>query len=186
MIHLPMLKWVDRTFDFGFPVRTAPLLIERLRGTPARLDDRVRSLPRERLIRRDGAKWSIQEHAGHFVDVEALFAGRLDEYDAGATRLRPADVSGQRTWLADHNRRELSTILAEFRAARGNLVTRLEAMDEAGFARTAIHPRLDRPMRVCDMMLFEAEHDDYHLALITGLMAALARESARSSCRNSE
>jgi uncharacterized damage-inducible protein DinB len=170
MIHMPMIRWVDKAFDFGFPVETAPLLLERLRGTPARLDDRVRSLPRERLIQRDGAKWSIQEHAGHFVDVETLFSGRLDDYDAGAARLRPAAVSGQRTNAADHNRRELSTILAEFRVVRGNLVTRIEAMDEAGFARTAIHPRLDRPMRVCDMMLFEAEHDDHHLALITGLI----------------
>ena len=170
MVHMPMIRWVDKAFDFGFPVETAPLLIERLRGTPARLDDRVRSLSRDRLLQRDGSKWSIQEHAGHFVDVEALFAGRLDDYEAGAARLRPADVSGQRTNTAEHNRRDLSTILAEFRAARGNLVTRIESMDEAGFARTAIHPRLDRAMRVCDMMLFEAEHDDYHLALITGLI----------------
>lgn len=170
MIPMPMIRWVDRKFDFGFPVETAPLLLERLRGTPARLEDRVRSLPRERLIRRDGDKWSIQEHAGHFVDVETLFAGRLDDYDAGAPMLRPADVSGRRTNLADHNRGELPAILAGFRAARGNLVRRLEALDAAGFARTAIHPRLDRPMRVCDMMLFESEHDDYHLALITGLM----------------
>jgi uncharacterized damage-inducible protein DinB len=165
-----MIPWVERQFGFGFPVETTPLLLERLRGTPARLEDRVRPLPRESLIRRDGDKWSIQEHAGHFVDVEALFAGRLDDYDAGAPRLRAADVSGQRTWVADHNQRELSTVLAEFRAARGNLVQRLEAMDEAGLARTAIHPRLDRPLRVCDMMLFVSEHDDYHLALVTGLM----------------
>jgi uncharacterized damage-inducible protein DinB len=170
---MTMIRWVDRKFDFGFPVEIAPLLLERLRGTPARLEDRVRSLPRERLIRRDGDKWSIQEHAGHFVDVEALFAGRLDDYDAAAARLRPADVSGQKTYVADHNQRKLSTILAEFRRARGNLVTRLEALDQTGFARSAVHPRLDRPMRVCDMMLFEAEHDDYHLALITGLLRRL-------------
>lgn len=175
MSQMPMIRWVDKTFDFGFPVQAAPLLLERLRGTPARLEDRIRSLPREELIRRDGATWSIQEHAGHLVDVETLFAGRLDDYDAGAARLRPADVSGRRTNLADHNQRELSTILAEFRAARGGLVTRLEGLDEAGFARTAIHPRLDRPMRVCDMMLFESEHDDYHLVLITGLLRHVVR-----------
>jgi hypothetical protein len=169
-----MIRWVDRSFDFGFPVETAPLLLERLRGTPARLEDRVCSLPRALLVRRDGAKWSIQEHAGHLVDVEMLFAGRLDDYDAGATRLRAADVSGQRTYAADHNRRELSTILSEFREARGNLVTRLETLDMAGCARTAIHPRLDRPMRVCDMMLFESEHDDFHLALVTGLIRRFA------------
>lgn len=165
-----MLRWVERIFDFTFPVEAAPLLLERLRGTPARLDDRIRSLPRELLTRRDGDKWSIQEHAGHFVDVEALFMGRLDDYDARLPRLRAADVSGRRTYAADHNQGEISAILTRFRQARGDLVARLEALDEPGFARTAFHPRLERPMRVCDMMLFEAEHDDHHLALITRLL----------------
>ena len=167
-----MIRWVDRTFDFGFPVETAPLLLERLRGTPARLEDRVRSLPRERLIRRDGDKWSIQEHAGHFVDVEALFAGRLDDYDAAAARLRPAGVSGQKTNAADHNQRasndprRVPTGAGKPRhAPRGSGRGRLRPQRAA--------PRLDRPMRVCDMMLFESEHDDYHLALITGLMRRL-------------
>jgi hypothetical protein len=168
-----MIRWVDRTFDFSFPADAAPWLLERLRGTPARLEDRIRALPRVQLVRREGDKWSIQEHAGHLVDVETLFAGRLDDYDAGADRLRAADVSGQRTYAADHNQRELSAILADFRSARANLVARLEALDGAGFARSAFHPRLARPMRVCDMMLFESEHDDYHLALITGLIRRL-------------
>ena len=31
-------------------------------------------------------------------------------------------------------------------------------------ARTALHLRLNIPMRLVDMILFQAEHDDYHLA----------------------
>ena len=170
-----MLAWLDRKFDFAFPVEMAPLLLERLRGTPARLEDRIRSIPRAQLTQRDGDKWSIQEHAGHLGDVETLFWGRLDDYDAGAPRLRAADPSGQRTARADHNRRELATIFADFRAARGKLVERLEALDPTSLARTAHHPRLDRPMRVCDTMFFAAEHDDHHLALITGLIQRYGR-----------
>ncbi len=165
-----MLPWVDYKFDFAFPVEMAPFLLERLRGTPARLEDRIGFLPPARLIRRDGDKWSIQEHAGHLGDVEILFAGRLDDYDAGAPRLRAADLSGQRTAQADHNQREIASVLADFRTARGRLIVRLEALDQAGLSRTAHHPRLHRPMRVCDMMLFEAEHDDHHLAAITRLI----------------
>jgi uncharacterized damage-inducible protein DinB len=165
-----MLPWLEMRFDFTFPVGMAPFLLERLRGTPARLEDRIRSLPRDLLIRRDGERWSIQEHAGHLVDVEALFMGRLDDYHAQLPTLRAADVSGRRTYAADHRSAELSAILSRYRQARGGLVARLEAMDERDFARTAFHPRLERPMRVCDMMLFESEHDDHHLAAITHIL----------------
>jgi len=35
--------------------------------------------------------------------------------------------------------------------------------------RTALHPRLQQPMRVLDMAFFTAEHDDHHLARMTEL-----------------
>jgi uncharacterized damage-inducible protein DinB len=167
---MTMIRWEDRRFDFGFPVEMAPLLLERLRGTPARVADRVLALSQAIRTLRDDGKWSIQEHAGHLIDVESLFLGRLDDYDAGATRLRAADMSGRRTSEANYNQEEMSVIVARFREARARLVNRLEGLDAAGYERSAIHPRLDRPMRVCDMMLFEAEHDDYHLARITQLI----------------
>ena len=37
-----------------------------------------------------------------------------------------------------------------------------------------MHPRLERPMRLIDMMFFHAEHDDYHLARISELRRRLA------------
>lgn len=164
------IKWIDRRFDFSFPVEAHPEILERLRGTPARLEERTRALPRGLLVRREAGKWSIQEHAGHLVSVEALFLGRLDDYDAGKASLRPADVTGQRTVDANYNDSGIDKILETFRAARRALVARLEKLDTEGFSRTALHPRLDRQMRLCDMMVFEAEHDDYHLARITELI----------------
>ncbi len=41
------IKWTDRRFDFTFPAGLYPEMIERLRGTPARLEDRIGSLPAE-------------------------------------------------------------------------------------------------------------------------------------------
>jgi hypothetical protein len=35
--------------------------------------------------------------------------------------------------------------------------------------RTALHPRLKRPMRLVDLCFFVAEHDDHHLATVTRL-----------------
>ena len=49
------------------------------------------------------------------------------------------------------------------------LVRRLEQLDADRFGQTAIHPRLEQPMRIVDLIYFMAEHDDYHLARITEL-----------------
>jgi hypothetical protein len=42
--------------------------------------------------------------------------------------------------------------------------------DETFIQRTALHPRLNVPMRVLDWAYFIAEHDDHHLAQITVLL----------------
>ena len=63
------LKWTDRKFEFTFPVEVYPEMIERVRGTPARLEDRVKAVAPEFLTRRDGERWSIQENAGHLLDL---------------------------------------------------------------------------------------------------------------------
>jgi hypothetical protein len=34
---------------------------------------------------------------------------------------------------------------------------------------SAVHPRLQQPMRLVDMLYFVAEHDDHHLARMTAL-----------------
>lgn len=164
------IMWVDRKFDFDFPPSLAPELLERLRGAPARLAERVELLPDTLLRQRDGEKWSIQEHVGHLMDVEELFLGRLDDYDHGLGELRPAEMTGRKTFEANHNEADIKAILIGLREERGKLVQRLDGLDAAGFARVAHHPRLNKPMRVCDMMLFEATHDDYHMVDITKLI----------------
>ncbi len=164
------IMWVDRKFDFDFPASLAPELLERLRGAPARLAERVETLPGDILTKRDGDRWSIQEYTGHLMDVEELFLGRLDDYDGGLTELRPAEMTGRKTFAANHNAADIKSILIGFREERGRQVGRLDQLDSAGFARVAHHPRLNKPMRVCDMMLFEATHDDYHMVDITELL----------------
>jgi hypothetical protein len=164
------IDWVDRRFSFDFPAGVYPELVERLRGTPARVADRLCALPLAVVARRDGPDWSMQEHAGHLADLEALVHIRLDEYLAGAATLHAADMTNRRTWEARHNGRLLVDVLAGFRQARAQTVTRLEALPPETFGRTARHPRLDRPMRLADMLFFQAEHDDYHLARISDLV----------------
>jgi hypothetical protein len=168
------VPWTERSFNFDFPADLHPELTERLRGTPARAEEIARSVPPYVLARRDGDTWSIQENFGHLADVESLFTGRLDDFDAGLETLRPADMTNVATNEADHNARPIASVLSDLRARREALVARLEALDPAGFARQALHPRLNKPMRVVDMLLFQAEHDDYHLARVRQLMRLFA------------
>jgi uncharacterized damage-inducible protein DinB len=166
-------KWVERVFDFKQPVGVFPSTLERLRGTPARLEELTRGLAPEILTARVGGGWSIQEQVGHLSDLDELHAGRLDDYDRGLATLRPADMTNRKTHEAGHNAARLEDLLAAFRAGRAEFVGRLEGLDEEQLSRSALHPRLNEQMRVCDMALFTAEHDDHHLASITELKKAL-------------
>lgn len=164
------IKWTDRRFDFKFPAGLYPEMIERLRGTPARLEDRIDSLPAELLQRRDGDRWSMQENAGHLLDLESLVMERVNQYLLGATELHAADMSNRKTYEAGHNSVPISSILKDFRGQRMKIVARLDSLEAELFARSAFHPRLAVQMRLVDMIFFQAEHDDYHLARISELL----------------
>lgn len=164
-----MAKWIERKFPYEPPIDTFPMVLERLRGTPCRLEDKIAGLSRDALTRRPGEDWSLQEHAGHLLDLEPLWSGRLDDFDAGAETLRAADMSNAKTYGAGHNDGDMAAILKEFRETRIAMVRRLEAMGSQGAARTALHPRLQQPMRVIDLCWFVAEHDDHHLTIMTRL-----------------
>ncbi|HJR08462.1 MAG TPA: DinB family protein [Pyrinomonadaceae bacterium] len=171
---MPRNIWFERKFTLDLPLWMYPNVLERVRGTPARLEDRLARLPREILTRRDSTNWSIQEQAGHLLDLGTLDIGRLDDYEAGLDALRPADRENRKTHEADHNANSIEQILATFRAERSEFVRRLDAYDADFAARTALHPRLQMPMRVIDLVYFIAEHDDHHLARITDLMRTFA------------
>jgi hypothetical protein len=169
------IKWTDRKFNFDFPVEIYPEMIERIRGTPARLEDRLKSISSEVLTRRDGDRWSIQENAGHLLDLESLVQQRLDEYLASSPQLHAADMSNQKTYAANHNDVPMSSILSVFRDQRTKIVARLEGLDSEVFARSSFHPRLKVQMRLVDMLFFQAEHDDFHLARISELIKLFDR-----------
>jgi uncharacterized damage-inducible protein DinB len=157
-------KWFDRKFEFTFPVEQFPNLCSRLRGTPARLEEFIRSCDAEKLVRKKGESWSIQEHAGHLADLESLWLARVEDFGSGQEALTAADLSNRKTHEAQHNLRKLADILEEFRRERTILMKRLQALDTALISRKMLHPRLKQPMRLVDHLFFAAEHDDHHLA----------------------
>ena len=176
-------KWFERSFDFTVPLVRFPSVVERLRGTPARIEERTRDLPKDLLTRRDNAHWSVQENVGHLLDLEPLWLRRAEQFFVNDAELVPADLTNGRTHEANHNAHELRDLLAAFRAARTQFMELLTRADDAILARTALHPRLRTPMRLIDLALFVAEHDDHHLAGITELVVRwghVPRQQVRS------
>lgn len=170
------IAWFTREFSFDLlPLWMYPNVVERLRGTPARLEDLTRGMTREVLTHRDGDKWSIQEHAGHLLDLEPLGMNRLDDFENGAETLHAADVENRKTHEAKHNANSIEKVLAAFRVERTDFVRRLDEYREAFVQRTAIHPRLKMQIRVIDLAFFIAEHDDHHLARISELRRLFAK-----------
>jgi uncharacterized damage-inducible protein DinB len=167
---MELVKWVDRKFDFNFPPGLILNIIERLRGTPSRLEIMLAGLDREILIKRPGNAWSIQEHAGHLLDLDELHEKRVNQYLAGMSILLPADMSNKKTYRADYNSKDINNILQQFRNARENLVKKAEEADDIIITRTAVHPRLNKEMRFVDMLYFTAEHDDHHITVMRILL----------------
>jgi hypothetical protein len=97
--------WFERHFESGLHEDRFPGIVERLRGTPARLEERLAATRANVLIQRPENKWSIQENAGHLWDLEQLWAARLDDLMAGVQQLRAADLQNRQTHEAQHNAR---------------------------------------------------------------------------------
>jgi hypothetical protein len=174
-----MTPWVERSFSVGqLPIGAFPSVLERFRGTPVRARALIEGLSPELVKRRDGNAWSMQEHIGHLLDLEELGEQRLRDFLSGATTLAAADMSNNKTHSANHNNMDANEVLTRFAAAREDLTIKLDALDEAGVARSALHPRLNQPMRVIDWVYFMSEHDDHHLAKMRELRHLGLRSSS--------
>lgn len=163
------VKWFDRNFDFAFTQNIFPFILERLIGTPARLEEKFGLIRPELLERRVGDTWSIKENLGHLSDIEPLWQQRLEDIITNKVELRPTDLLNTKTTTANHNALDVEELLLRFRQIRGETIRLLEGIDEVTIFKSALHPRLKTPMRTIDLFLFVADHDDHHLACITEL-----------------
>jgi uncharacterized damage-inducible protein DinB len=167
---LEATRWLERTFDFSLPLGMVPSVLERLRGTPARLEELTRDAEPPVLRRHDGQTWSALQNAGHLVQVEGLWSARLDDFEARREVLTGARFERGRVDQAGFDDQPLASLLAAFRAARAHLVARIEGLPEEQHEHRALHPRLQQSIRVLDLMVFAADHDDHHLARIGELL----------------
>jgi uncharacterized damage-inducible protein DinB len=163
------VKWFNRDFDFTSTQNIFPSILERLAGTPVRLEEKFKSISPDILTVRVNGTWTIKENAGHLIDLEPIWQCRLDDILGGKLELRAADLQNTKTNLANHDVVPTEELLNSFKQIRIQTVNKLEKLDEEQIFRSALHPRLKTPMRTMDLFLFVAEHDDHHLARITEL-----------------
>ncbi len=169
-------KWFERKFNFDFTENIFPSIIERLAGTPARLEEKYKIIPAEiQEIKLDGT-WSIKENIGHLTDLEPLWQGRLEDILNNETDLRPTDLQNRKTSEANHNDKAIEILLKDFRTIRKITIDKISVLSEKEIFKSALHPRLKTPMRTMDLFLFVADHDDHHLARITELVKMITMQ----------
>lgn len=166
--------WIERSFSFDFPATKFPDLLERWRGTPARVAAMTNGVPHAVLTRRDDVGWSIQENVGHLVDLGYLPDERIEQILRGEEVLIAADMTNQKTNTAGHNNRDIAGLITRLGADRQRLAVRLLSLSVDDWSRSALHPRIKQPMRIVDVLYFDSEHDDYHLARMRELLAKFA------------
>ncbi len=166
--------WIERTFNFNYSIGVFPCILERVRGTPARLEELIATLPAILTVRLND-KWSIQEIIGHLATLEELHYGRIEDFLTGKDTLRAADMTNKKTAEANFNNQKVADTLKLFRRNRDEFVTRLESLEDEVLSRTSLHPRLKVQMRLVDMVLFVAEHDDHEIAKITRIAHTLRK-----------
>lgn len=166
-----ILPWLEYRWSFDFPTGMYRAFLECLRGTPARLEEMVRTASREALVRRPTeGEWSALEHAGHLWVLDGLHHARVEQYLRGETSLVAADMTNRETFDSDFNRMAPEEVLKRFRGIREKEMRLLDGLTLSDAARVATHPRLKMAMRLVDMCFFAAEHDDHHLAVAQELL----------------
>jgi len=167
---MEQVKWFDRKFDFTFEQNIFPSIIDRLEGTIVRLKYRVKNASAEILKNKPHGHWSVLENIGHLYDLEPLWQTRLQEILSGKEIMATADLSNTRTHQADHNKKSIDDLISQFVFIRNETLILLQQLGEKDIYKSSLHPRLKTPMRVMDLFLFVAEHDDHHLVTIKELI----------------
>jgi uncharacterized damage-inducible protein DinB len=166
---IPQTPWFERKFNFDFPVSLFPVIFSRLEGSIFRLynllsnaDDEICS------ISTNG--YSVKEHVGHLTDLEELWWKRLEDFRQNKPMLTTADLTNTKTKEANHNKKSLEQLLEAFSLERQRILETVYGYDAEMLSRTSVHPRLNQPMRLIDSLYFVAEHDDHHIAALSGLL----------------
>lgn len=172
---MELIPWSQRQLEFGRPLDELPVLLERIRGTSARLSALIAHAPMEHLQLQLNGKWSVMEHLGHLITLQDRFDGRAEDFERERDRLCEISLHDQEPILQAHRRRTVGDALEEFRLKREAFAHRVARFKDDVLNHTSFHPCQNKRMRPMDMLFWIAEHDDHHLATIRRHLSAVGK-----------
>lgn len=165
------LEWFERKFVFGAPAGMLPFYLERLEGTIARIEAKVKGIPEDVLSNKLDGKWSVKQNIGHLAEVDEIANKRIDEMIAGVSPMSPAVFEPR----GDYNAQSVSEVVNYFRKNRLKNLERYKKVADHELTKSSLHPRLKVQMNPVDLAYFDAEHDDHHLVRINEILRQLSK-----------
>ncbi len=162
--------WVDHQFNLGIDPAWAQNVICRVQDTAIRIQQYVNLQTEKELSAKNNGNWSVKEHIGHLIDLEALWSNRFEQFSLKTDQLIHADMSNQKTEHAHHNEIPVIQLIDRFKKERSQLIEVFNSLSEDVLYHEALHPRLKVMMKPIDLLFFIAEHDDHHLSSIREIL----------------
>jgi uncharacterized damage-inducible protein DinB len=166
-----MSKWFDRKFDFSFGANEYTAIYQRLQEAPGILTALLLNISDHLLSHQPDGKWSVKEHTGHLSLLEPLWQTRIHDIMEKKPMLTPTDLDNKGTSEAGFNKYSITELLRKFGEERMATLSLLDSINVQNESQTSLHPRLQQPMRMLDIVYFTVEHDDHHIAVIRELIS---------------
>lgn len=141
-----VLPWFERNLELGKPTEMLPFYLERLEGTIARIQAKVKDLDDKTLSEKFNGKWSIKQQIGHLAEVDAIANKRLDEMVAGVSPMSPAVFEPQ-----DYNPWPIEKVISFFTESRLKNLRKYYSLAQTDLMKSSQHPRLKVQMTPVDL-----------------------------------
>lgn len=167
------VRWFDRQFDSNTGSKYFDEFLKRLEHFPAVLNELLKSCPIEVSTRKIEDKWSVNENIGHLILLEDLWRIRFRDIKEGKPDISPADLNNTATDESSFNNMLVEKLIKSLVSERNKTIAMLQKLSEEDLLKASIHPRLQQPMNIIDLMHFVAEHDLHHLHAIQSIIGSM-------------
>ncbi|WP_333889113.1 DinB family protein [Sphingobacterium siyangense] len=167
------VRWFDRQFDSNTGSEYFDEFLKLLEDFPAVLNQVLKSCPTEVSTRKMGDKWSVNENIGHLILLEDLWRIRFRDIMKGKPDMSTADLSNTATDQSSFNKMVVEELINDLVSEREKTIVMLQKLSEEDLLKTSMHPRLQHPMNIIDLMHFVAEHDLHHLHTIKSIIGTM-------------
>ncbi len=164
------VRWFDRQFDSNTGSEYFDEFLKLLEDFPAVLKEVLKNCPIEVSTHKMGDKWSVNENIGHLIFLEDLWRIRFRDIMEGKPDMSPADLNNTATDQSSFNKMLVEELIKDLVSEREKTIVMLQKLSEEDLLKTSMHPRLQQPMNIIDLMHFVAEHDLHHLHAVQSII----------------